>query len=168
MEDLNQQPFDKKFIRHMNKTEREYVKERVDMISDFLVQQYNGATERVIKSLFLINAGGVVTILTYLHNSSLAKCSKMLCAVALLFFIVGLVFSFMMVSLDYFSCYWRQNFFNKNVKNFFDDKVTLAEVPDLNGEHPSQKMVGWLMGFGIFSGAFSIFGIFFGLFGYFI
>jgi len=57
----------------MTTEEQVYLEIRTTRVSDLLFEVYSSATEKAIKALLLINSGGIITILTYLHKEG-ANC----------------------------------------------------------------------------------------------
>ena len=93
----------------MNEEERKQYWLDILRINSSHLTQYNGATERAIKALFLINSGGIIAILAYLYKDTLPFCSKTLFILSLTLFLIGLLFAFAVVTFDYFGCLARMN-----------------------------------------------------------
>jgi len=131
-------------------------------VSDILNESYNGASERIIKLLVLLNSGGIVTVLAYFYktDSTHAKC---LLKISLWFFLFGLLFSSLLVTLDYLICMSRLEKFNSGVGDFYDDKVSFQETPELNGKNTFPKII--TIGLGFLSGASALVGVLIGVFG---
>lgn len=161
-QDINYWP---KKCGQMNNTERGLLYADVVRISDALLILYTGATERVIKSLFLINSGGIITILAYIYRGTSAA-SKNLLNYAFIMFLVGLILAFALVILDYFTCERRSKTFSTKIKELYEDQMTPSQIPELNGIHPFPKVAYFPIGIGILSGIAIAFGIFFGLKGF--
>jgi hypothetical protein len=58
-----------KLLNQMNELERKDAEASLQRVRDLLLSTYDGATERGIKSLFLTNGGGLISVLTYFHAS---------------------------------------------------------------------------------------------------
>lgn len=151
-----------KMVQEMNMEELQQANFYTVRTADKLMTAYLGCVERIIKSLFLINAGGVVTILTYLHQSDISYNVKKLLDKSLKAFLAGLFFALVLVSIDYFLMLTRVNKFNGDIENFREGKILFSKII----KSQSKKDWIWVVGFGAFSFVCLIAGIIFGLMGY--
>lgn len=130
-----------------------------------LLSQYNGATERVIKSLFLISSGGVITVLAYLYKGALSDCVKSLLVSSLTLFLFSLVLAFVVVIVDYFICLFRLERFHKQIE---DENKSPEDVDELTGRHPYPKIKVPLLILGVISAITILLGITLGLLGFYL
>lgn len=90
-----------------------------------LLDIYAGVTERALKALFLINGGGVVTLLAYLHDTSVANLKLILSLAA---FLLGLLMTVVVVAVDYYVCLKSLRNFTVNLQRFNNDNIKLDEA----------------------------------------
>lgn len=67
---LENQNSKKFYIKDIPLSEKEKIITNILKITDNLQSIYFSCVERIIKSLFIINSGGVVTTLTYIYNKN--------------------------------------------------------------------------------------------------
>lgn len=123
---------------------------------------YLASVERSIKSLFLVNAGGVVTILAYIFNQN-NRCAKSLLFLSLLSFLIGLMSALLVVFLDFKSMYSAYTNYCLKLKKFISNAITYNQLNDLN-----IMRVDYIVWIGYLSSACIPLGILFGLIGYFM
>jgi hypothetical protein len=90
-----------------------------------LLDIYAGVTDRALKALFLINGGGVVTLIAYMHDSSVVNI-KLIASLAA--FLLGLLLTVMVVAVDYYVCLESLRNFAANLQRFNNDKIKLDEA----------------------------------------
>lgn len=166
MENERNTNFWEKTYSQMGEREQTHVHEQSALISHFLLEQYNFATKQIIKALFLINSGGVITILAYWYRGA-KGCSTLLLGSSLGMFLIGLILAFILVAADYFLCKHRVESFNSNMLQLYNNSITPSLIPDFNGHHPAPKYALTIVIIGIISGAAAGLGIFFGILGFF-
>jgi membrane-associated protease RseP (regulator of RpoE activity) len=123
---------------------------------------YLATVERGIKSLFLVNAGGVVTILAYIFKHT-NGCSKYLLFISLLSFLLGLMSALLVVFLDFKSMYAAYTNYCSKLKEYLINTITYGQLNDL--EMIKVDHIIWI---GYLSLACIPFGVLFGLIGYFM
>jgi len=79
-------------------TDQEYLELIIDEFKTALLK----TTERIINTLFLLNGGGIITILTYIYNTKLNFQWLQPHVVALFLFLGGELLAFILVALDHF------------------------------------------------------------------
>jgi hypothetical protein len=137
-----------KNLSEMNENEIQITNNIVFRTQDRLLNIYAGVTERALKALFLINGGGVVAMLAYLNDSATATNNKML--VALGCFLTGLVFTVLVVAVDYYVCFKSLNNYSANLRRFNRGEIKLEET-----QNYSSKGLSDLTVFTVFSGYFA-------------
>jgi uncharacterized membrane protein len=128
---------------------------------------YLGAVERAIKALFLLNSGGVVTILAYMNHLGNSGSFNHFLIGSLIIFLIGIISALIVVVIDYLFLLDRLNKFNEDTKKYLENNISYNEMQFNQNCNVSHKM--WY--FSIFSGFFSlaciIAGIGLGMTGYF-
>lgn len=144
------------------------IREEVDIF-----QVYMGCAERLIKSLFLLNSGGVVTLLAYLHDklSSVDVDNQVWClSISLRLFILGLMSAFFLVVADYFFLGKRLFNYMKQSREFLDDKISFSKINRFAGvpDFCCEKILYFfcVMFMGGVSVLSAVFGILVGLYAY--
>ncbi len=151
-----------KCINDMTPPQADAAKANILRIDDRLSIIYQGCSERAVKALFLVNSGGVISILTYIfqdrkliHNPDIKF--------SLLTFLFGLAFVFLgVVGVDYFLSFYRSQSFGRQVKKFIGNEIAFFDIHQFN--KPGLRWFDLLvLAFGILSGGCAIGGILFGL-----
>ena len=132
---------------------------------DALRNLYLGSVGRGIKALFLLNAGGTVTVLTYISDEE--GWSKFLSIISLTTFLIGLLLTLIVVFFDFKFLYKDLENFKADINKYFSNEIPLKQIKYLFPEKNDlyKPMV-------IYCAYISTFcmpvGILFGLMGYFI
>lgn len=123
---------------------------------------YLESVERSIKTLFLLNAGGVVTVLAYLFKLS-HSCSKSLLILSLIAFIIGLLLALLVVVLDFRNADSSFTYYSSNMDKYFVSTISYQELNQF-------KLINkkYIVNLGYVSGVCIPFGVLFGLIGYLI
>lgn len=123
---------------------------------------YLASVERGIKSLFLVNAGGVVTILAYIFKQNNSS-AKSLLFLSLLSFLIGLMSALLVVFLDFKSMYSAYNNYCFKLKQFMSSEITYNQLNELK-----MMRTDYIVWIGYLSLACIPLGVLFGLIGYFM
>lgn len=98
-----------------------------------LINIYMTSTQHGINTMFLINGGGIVTLLAYLSSPNIKINFYLI--ISLCFFILGLCISVVVVMADYFLCRQSVINFNKNLEyyseGYIDIRAALKYSSDL-------------------------------------
>lgn len=127
---------------------------------DLIRSMYFESVERSIKTLFLLNAGGIITILANIVRNG-STCSKIMFITSLIIFLLGLHLSLLTVLLDFRSR--KRMFFNfiSKAKDYLADKIPYKDINE--DKNISPHIIVYIG----YAAAICIpIGIFFGLFGY--
>ena len=92
---------------------------------DRILKSYSDITTICVNSLFLINGGGVVTLLTYFK---LAEFKNTSLKFSLFCFLAGLILTVIHVALDYNICRTYLKNFLSNLNNFNNDHINLRSL----------------------------------------
>jgi hypothetical protein len=131
---------------------------------DRLLNIYSGVTERALKALFLINGGGVVALLTYLHDSSPFIMTKLILSLSC--FLLGLIMTVFLVAIDFYVCLNFLNKYTANLRTFNSDEMRLEEIqnyatPGLSKITRATVYMGYMAGLLFLAGcAFAVTGFF--------
>lgn len=148
----------------LDSEQRNYVFFYIIRCEDILRNLYLGSVERGIKALFLLNAGGTVTVLTYISNK--IYWAKFLSIISLATFLIGLLLAVIVVFYDFKFLYQILEDFKSDINKYFKNEIPLKQIRYLFLEKKgSYKPVVWCA----YISTFCIpVGILFGLLGYFI
>lgn len=173
--DQHVQVWKMKKINDMELAEREVAVSNILRYEEVQRGIYLGCAERIVKSLFMVNSGGVVAVLTYLHPpNNMAPIKELSLLSSLKFFLVGLLCAFILVACDYLVVSYRISNFNKQCAQFFNNSSIFSNIKAFQSssfeDEYLEKMVYWLFVYGAGAVSFScaIFGITIGVNGYFL
>lgn len=110
-----------KKLNEMNPAEVQLTDTIVQRTLDRLSVMYAGVSERGIKALFLINGGGIVTMLAYFHEPSVEK--NILLFLSFVCFLLGLMLTVILVGIDYYIGMKFLNNYSSNIKNLTMEKL---------------------------------------------
>lgn len=139
----------------------QYMIRTLDMLRDL----YLGASERAIKSLALVNGGGVITMLSYIHAISPPN---EYVKFSLYAFIGGFVLFFLIVLLEFKFCSSQFEKFAKQIRQFYKDEIGFSEIDIFNQEKKpfwKNNIPKWL---GYLSFGLALVGIVLGLVGFYM
>jgi hypothetical protein len=129
---------------------------------------YLGAVERAIKALFLLNSGGVVTILAYMSNLGNNGSFNYYLIGSLIIFLIGIISALIVVVIDYLFLLDRLNKFNEDTKKYLGNNISYNEIRQFNRQcNVSRKIWYFSICSGFISLACIIVGIGLGMKGYF-
>lgn len=162
-----------KRINEMSFPEREAAVTNILREKGAIYDTYIGCAERIIKALFLMNSGGVVTILAYLHGFKEAGAVKneYWINLSLCVFLTGLVSAFILVACDYLIVNRGFTKYSSHTRKFLRNEISFSEIDWFKNDEIScyQRFISFI--FLYFTGALAfasaIAGIAFGLIGYF-
>lgn len=151
---------DKKYS-DLDEVEKSIAESYIKYYRDLYQNAQSESSKRAVNSLFLLNSGGIVTILSYMQDKVITKVGVS----SFLLFIIGLGSAFALVSFDYLNTYNSINNFSTVVQNYSIGEVTLRNIRSKVEEHNclSRKLL-W---FGIVSAFCVVIGIFLGMLFYF-
>src|SRR5258708_5461588 len=104
------------------------IKEATNTLSNI----YLCCMETTIKALFLLNAGGTVTVLAYMHQVMHIKQKTCLFSISLVSFLAGLIFTFILVAYNFGSLYKRLKEFIDDIMNYRSNKIQFNEIKLFN------------------------------------
>lgn len=156
-----------KYFKEMNESQQSSITNTLVRAENDLRTIYLGCTERLIKSLFLINGGGVIALLAYIYKNEiqLSIIKKYLFSVALITFLIGLCFTFILVICDFLFVFKKHNILRAEIFDFFDNKILVNRFSVF--KRPNQKSNQLIYIVGVLSCLCVCFGIIVGLCGYF-
>lgn len=125
-----------------------------------LLALFLGAAERAIKILFLLNAGGVATILAYIAN----KGANGLLIGSMLSFIVGIIAAMIVVGWDYQYTSNRFSNFQADAAKYLNDEILFYEIKQFKTKSRWSSCIIVLIGY--LSAACILIGIALGILGY--
>lgn len=160
-----------KNINDMEFTEREAAISNIIRSEDGLLKLYLGCAERLMNALFLINSGGAVALIAFLHLIQ-NPAKKWWIAFSLIVFLIGLVCAFVLVGADYLFVAHGFSKFGREKKNFLLAKAPFSSI----GYFQMQKgccvraVVYWFSVYipGGISFICAIIGVGIGIYGYFL
>lgn len=127
---------------------------------------YIGCSERAIKSLFLLNSGGAVTILAYIHNN--LDSLNVFIKISLVIFLLGLVLAFDVVARDFYYIQKKSLEFHSDVRKFLSSNIPFNGIRRFQPNHELvENHAKITIKLGEISAYCIVWGIFFGLLGYF-
>lgn len=153
-------------INDLNQAEASYAAENIARMGDNLQSIYLGCLERITSALFLINGGGVVTILAYMYKSEGPNNSILLFVYSLCSFIVGLLLAFTYTALDFWLVRKKLLRFSNDAFDFFINKISFMEINLFDPHKKRASLAPLIFGFG--SSIFSFLGIFQGITAFFL
>ncbi|HCD9515733.1 TPA: hypothetical protein NGI80_000182 [Legionella pneumophila] len=126
---------------------------------------YLGSAERAINTLFLLNTGGTVTLLTYLFQKKQPDINCFL-IFSLCTFIIGIILALIVVLIDFE--YLRKNLtkFCDNMCKYLDGDILYNEIRQFQ-QNTMNKLFNCSLWAGYLSLLCIFLGITFGLYGYF-
>lgn len=145
----------------MNEVQKNEIKGILFYARNLIVTYYFNVVERAIKLLSIINGGGTITILTFIHSTS-SKINWML-NFSLIAFLFGIILLLILVALDYQQELCRINDFDIDIREFYSNKTSLDEIRHF--KLPRDK--NWVAYIGYASGSVAAIGIGAGIYGYF-
>lgn len=122
-------------------------------VKNDLFKIYQYCSEQVTKSLFLVNSGGIITLLAFIHSNPSLKNHGL--TLALFSFICGLISDFTLVIYDYFVILSKSNQFKTDLEKFYNNYIPLTEIKLLL----EKRKFSWVVLMGIASGLFAVIGI---------
>ena len=138
----------------------DFIQKRWEQLHEFLIKH----TDEMIKYLFYVNAGGVVTILAFMGTSESIRNSICL-RIALLCYALGLVCVgvlrvLLLLRIErVFNC-WR-----KDTKKYWKQRIGFNELTEEDDNRTESGRTFWIVG--CISGGLSILGLIFGAIGLF-
>ncbi|VEB35519.1 hypothetical protein [Legionella cherrii] len=146
---------------NLNSTQRNQILYLVFRQEENLKSLYLGSVERSLKTLFLLNAGGVVTVLAYIKKTN--YCAKTLLYITLIIFLLGLLSALLVTFLDFKNSYDSYMQYQNNLKEYFSNKIVYQKVNEFTGTD-----IRHIIRIGYFSALCIPAGLLFGLIGYFL
>jgi hypothetical protein len=153
-----------KKLNEMNTSEIQITNNIIYRTHDRLLNIYAGVTERALKALFLINGGGVVALLAYLHDSSPLVFNKLICSLTC--FLLGLVLTVVLVALDFYVCLNYLNNYTLNLTSFNHGEIKLEDVQHYS-TRPLSKLTKFTVYVGYTAALLFLAGCVFGVLGFF-
>ena len=150
-----------KCISEMNVDEKIKAETIFNRSIDIHLTGFLGATDRVVKALFLINGGGVVTLLSYLHGLPTAHCHSLLWSLGM--FLLGVFLIGIIVVLNFDISLINFNKFINNFKRFFHNETIFSNTQKIGVSVVITKM---LLILGHLSFVCFLIGVGVGLYGY--
>jgi hypothetical protein len=154
----------RKKLTEMDTSEIQITNNIIYRTHDRLLNIYAGVTERALKALFLINGGGVVALLAYLHDSSPLVSTKLLLSLGC--FLMGLILTVILVALDFYVCLNYLNNYTANLKHFNHGEIELEEVQNYS-TRPLSKLTTFTVYVGYTAAILFLIGCLFGVLGFF-
>lgn len=115
-----------KKLNEMNPLEIQIADNIIQRTLDRLLVMYGGVSERGIKALFLINGGGIVAMLAFLHDSYTNKNIYLLLSLGC--FLLGLILTVMLVGIDYYIGMRFLNNYTSNINKLNNGEIKLRET----------------------------------------
>jgi hypothetical protein len=114
---------------------------------NYFLTTYAAVTERSINTLLLVNGGGVVTVLAYLHAS--ARTNNVCLTFAWISYLTGIFFTISVVACDQYVCTRYLKTHVTNVQQFNLNAISLADAqvvstPNLEKIATFSYPCGWL------------------------
>ncbi|MBV8802243.1 MAG: hypothetical protein JO131_04635 [Gammaproteobacteria bacterium] len=88
---------------------------------------YLGCAERAIKALFLINGGGVITVLTYIYHATTLS-ANLFTSISLVAFLIGLALVFNVVARDFYYIKDKSIEFKDDIQYFLLGKTPFKNI----------------------------------------
>lgn len=162
---INQKEFMSNYFEEMNKSEQASITNTlIRNASDFRMI-YLGSAERIIKSLTLINSGGIIAILAYLYKDTNSAHKSNVLSFSLIMFLIGLISIFTVVIYDFILNDRNHTNLRNGIDNFYANKITVKQLNIFDIEIHKPNTFIYICG--IISIICAILGIAFGLGGYF-
>jgi hypothetical protein len=123
---------------------------------------YFSCSERAIKSLFLINGGGIIAVLAYTHD----KTSNIFVTISLIIFLMGLILVLILVKNDFFYILQKAKNFNVDINEFLLGSKSFSKITHFHSTEAGDKNVQSTICLGKISYWCTIIGIVSGILGY--
>ncbi len=127
-----------------------------------------GSIERIIKALFLVNAGGLITLLAYLYKDHVTMNARVLFNTSLNWFLFGFIFAFIVVISDYLSLLFRTKNYNKQTSQFLSKKqLEFEKIDEFKAKSFWREFINWaVIVIGTISFVFAVIGVYYGYLGF--
>src|SRR5437879_5476950 len=125
-----------KRISELPKELQNFAMEHASRAGYAIQSSYYEKEERLVKSLLMINSGGVVIMMSYLH----VKCFlNNWLITSLITFLAGLIFSLILLVCDYY--HWKGQLcrFSEDSGKFQNDQSTWDEIRHFSGNKGNNK-----------------------------
>jgi len=150
----------------MNEAEKNFVISNITREADNVNALYLGCLERAIKSLFFLNSGGTVTILTYIYNIKEPSINIFI-EISLVIFLLGLILVFNVVVRDFYYVQRKSLEFHGDVRKFLLNNTPFSDIRRFQFSlELVDKQTNLTIKLGEISAYCVVWGVFFGLLGY--